>query len=414
MQAVKIESIEYEGKKRLALSFEYNSKLIALIKTIEGYKYSSSKKLWHYPNNEETLSAIKQTLQGVANITEENLALPPALNDEAKQKVKQYMQWLKSKRYSDSTIDTYTNALQAFLKFYNTKPVAEITNEDVIIFNNEFVLKYKLSASYQNQVINAIKLFFRTIQNRSIDVEQIHRPKKPFRLPSVLSLEEVELMLNSLANIKHKTMLALIYSVGLRRSELLNMEIKDVDSKRMLLTIKNGKGNKDRVVPLSETALDLLRNYYKIYKPKHYLFEGQKDLEDKIIRTVGNAEERFSEDALRMLRAVRFATTLNFKIEEKTKEAIKKNSIWLDAISKERIRDEFVKIIMSENPAQGIELLRPLKSSAPLEAVHKAIRKVVPPIEQDRIFHHDILAINDLLSKGAILAAAESVIGPLQ
>ena len=276
MQAVKIESIEYEGKKRLALSFEYNSKLIALIKTIEGYKYSSSKKLWHYPNNEETLSAIKQTLQGVANITEENLALPPALNDEAKQKVKQYMQWLKSKRYSDSTIDTYTNALQAFLKFYNTKPVAEITNEDVIIFNNEFVLKYKLSASYQNQVINAIKLFFRTIQNRSIDVEQIHRPKKPFRLPSVLSLEEVELMLNSLANIKHKTMLALIYSVGLRRSELLNMEIKDVDSKRMLLTIKNGKGNKDRVVPLSETALDLLRNYYKIYKPKHYLFEGQK------------------------------------------------------------------------------------------------------------------------------------------
>ena len=90
------------------------------------------------------------------------------------------------------------------------------------------------------------------------------------------------------------------------------------------------------------------------------LFDGKKDLKNKIIRTVGNAEERFNEDALRMLRAVRFATTLNFTIEEKTAEAIKKNSIWLDAISKERIRDEFVKIVMADKAADGIELLRQL------------------------------------------------------
>lgn len=90
------------------------------------------------------------------------------------------------------------------------------------------------------------------------------------------------------------------------------------------------------------------------------LFLGQKDLDNKIIRTVGNPEERFSEDALRMLRAVRFATVLDFKIEEKTAEAIKKNSIWLEAISKERVRDEFVKIIMADKAAEGIELLREL------------------------------------------------------
>jgi poly(A) polymerase/tRNA nucleotidyltransferase (CCA-adding enzyme) len=90
------------------------------------------------------------------------------------------------------------------------------------------------------------------------------------------------------------------------------------------------------------------------------LYEGKKDLQDKIIRTVGNPEERFGEDALRMLRAIRFATTLNFQIEEKTKQAILKNSIWLDAISKERIRDEFVKIIMADKAAQGVELLREL------------------------------------------------------
>jgi len=90
------------------------------------------------------------------------------------------------------------------------------------------------------------------------------------------------------------------------------------------------------------------------------LYDGQKDLKNKIIRTVGNAEERFNEDALRMLRAVRFATTLGFSIEEKTKEAIKKNCIWLEAISQERIRDEFVKIIMTNDAVGGIELLREL------------------------------------------------------
>jgi poly(A) polymerase/tRNA nucleotidyltransferase (CCA-adding enzyme) len=90
------------------------------------------------------------------------------------------------------------------------------------------------------------------------------------------------------------------------------------------------------------------------------LFDGQKDLKDKIIRTVGNPEERFNEDALRMLRAARFATTLGFTIEEKTAEAIKKNSIWLEAISKERIREEFVKIIMADKAADGVELLQEL------------------------------------------------------
>jgi len=111
-------------------------------------------------------------------------------------------------------------------------------------------------------------------------------------------------------------------------------------------------------------------------KPKDYavidIFNGKKDLEKKIIRTVGNPEDRFSEDALRLMRAVRFATTLDFKIEKKTADAIKKNSIWLQAISKERIRDEFLKIIMSDRASQGIELLREMK----------LLRYIIPEIEE--------------------------------
>jgi len=107
---------------------------------------------------------------------------------------------------------------------------------------------------------------------------------------------------------------------------------------------------------------DFTINAMAMDEKKHVidLFDGQKDLKNKLIRTVGNPEERFNEDALRMLRAVRFATTLNFKIEEETATAIENNSVWLAAVSKERIRDEFVKIIMADNAAEGIELLRKL------------------------------------------------------
>jgi integrase/recombinase XerD len=76
-------------------------------------------------------------------------------------KAEQFSRWLKSKRYSDNTIKTYTEALKSFLLFYNSKPVEEISNEDIIVYNNDFILKHKLSASYQNQIVNAVKLFFR-------------------------------------------------------------------------------------------------------------------------------------------------------------------------------------------------------------------------------------------------------------
>ena len=157
--------------------------------------------------------------------------------------------------------------------------MSEITNEDIIIFNNDFILKNKLSASYQSQVVNAIKLFFKTIQNASLNIDLVHRPKKYNPLPKVLAEEEVANIINALDNIKHKCMLSLIYSAGLRRSELLNMQIDNVDSQRMQLLIKQAKGGKDRIVPLSETVLQLLRQYYVAYKPKKYVFEGQNGLQ---------------------------------------------------------------------------------------------------------------------------------------
>jgi len=189
--------------------------------------------------------------------------------------IEKFKQWLLSKRYSPSTIKTYSEALKSFFIFYREKPIAEISNEDVIIYNNEYILKNNLSASYQNQIVNAIKLFFQTIRETKMLVDKIHRPKRSKLLPNVLSKEEIKLILNVHNNIKHKMMLSLIYSCGLRCGELLALKPVHIDSKRNIVLLKNSKGQKDRIVPLSPFILEMLREYYKIFKPKTYLFEGQ-------------------------------------------------------------------------------------------------------------------------------------------
>ena len=182
---------------------------------------------------------------------------------------------MRSKRYSESTITTYSEALKSFLIFYREKPISEITNDDVIIYNNDYILKNNLSASYQNQIVNAIKLYFMTVRATKIEVDKIHRPKRAKLLPNVLSKEEIKLILNAHSNIKHKMMLSLIYSCGLRCGELLALQPVHIDSMRNIVLLKNSKGKKDRIVPLSPKILEMLRDYYKVYKPKTYLFEGQ-------------------------------------------------------------------------------------------------------------------------------------------
>ena len=256
--------IKYKGTARISVAFEKNIELIARIKTIEGSRWSQSLGVWHIPDTEENRLRFKLPLHSISTPSEEGIL-----------QIEKFKQWLLSKRYSPSTIKTYSEALKSFLIFYREKPIAEISNEDVIIYNNEYILKNNLSASYQNQIVNAIKLFFQTIRETKMLVDKIHRPKRSKLLPNVLSKEEIKLILNVHNNIKHKMMLSLIYSCGLRCGELLALKPVHIDSKRNIVLLKNSKGQKDRIVPLSPFILEMLREYYKIFKPKTYLFEGQ-------------------------------------------------------------------------------------------------------------------------------------------
>jgi integrase/recombinase XerD len=256
--------ITHRGTKRIAVYFEKNAEWIARIKEIDGARWSQSLVAWHLPDTEENRVRFK--------IPPVSYSFP---STEGMEQIEKFKQWLRSKRYSESTITTYSEALKSFLVFYRDKAVADINNEDVIVYNNEHILKNNLSASYQNQVTNAIKLFFQTIRETKMLVDKIHRPKNAKTLPNVLSKEEAFRLIDLTTNLKHKTLLALIYSSGLRISEAINMKITDIDRQRMLIHVKNAKGKKDRYTLLSTKVLGLLKEYYAIYKPKTYLFEGQ-------------------------------------------------------------------------------------------------------------------------------------------
>lgn len=261
----KAKAVLHKNTPRIAVYFEKNTKLIAQIKTFENALWSSSQKYWHLPDTEENRISFKLPL---------TQTLSP--NQEAIENIRVFKNYMASKRYSSSTINIYSDALKSFLTFFNTKSIDQITNEDVILYNNNYILKNKLSSSYQNQIVNAIKLFFNTVEGKTIEIEKIHRPKREKKLPNVLSKEEVKQIITSPINIKHRVMLSLIYSCGLRCGELLALEPQHIDSKRNIVFLKNSKGKKDRIVPLSPKILELLREYYKLYKPKFYLFEGQQ------------------------------------------------------------------------------------------------------------------------------------------
>ena len=247
--------------------------------------------MWHLPYRANFIAELFQHFKGrywidyKAYYEQMDMAKPkatrpiealPELDEYRFKLIEQYRKYLSSKRYAESTIKTYSEALRVFFRFFHDKPIDEIDNNDLIHFNNEYILKNRYSQCYQNQVVNAIKLFYRKIQQRKLEIDLIERPRTEKKLPNVLSKEEVKSILEALDNIKHKTMLCLIYACGLRRSELIQLKINDIDSKRGVLIIRQSKGKKDRIVPLSERIIVLLREYYQIYKPEIYLFEGQQ------------------------------------------------------------------------------------------------------------------------------------------
>ena len=278
----------HRQKSVVWIHFPYDAHLRSLVRRL-GAAWSQTHQCWYMPARKGVVDQVLQTFKGVAWVDYQALmekektgfkagehGANKGISPETDHKVRAFVDWMRNKRYSEKTIQTYRDGLYLFFRFVANKAPETIENEDLERFHKEYIIAEGYSQSFQSQVINAVKLFFTKRQNRKLDPELIERPKKEKKLPNVLSKEEVKRILETPANIKHRAMLSLIYACGLRRSELLNLKVRDVDSKRKLLVIRQAKGGKDRVVPLSEKIITLLREYYKSYRPGYYLFEGAK------------------------------------------------------------------------------------------------------------------------------------------
>ena len=283
------------SQKSILLRIPKNETDIQFIRTFNFVRWDNRDFKWVIPNYGKNLELIKNYFNGrishfenapavsafqqTTGITPDSFARRaeqlPRLDSENMNEIAQFKRWMEHKRYSDSTVKTYVMAITTFLRFIKPKTSTEATNDDMQRFVYQYMIPRKLSFSYQNQAINASRLFFKTIKGSVLITEQLERPRTEHRLPNVLSKEEVSSILVASHNQKHRTMLSLIYACGLRRGELLNLKPENIDSKRHLLIILNAKGRKDRVVPISDKVIGMLREYYRSYRPKVWLFEGQ-------------------------------------------------------------------------------------------------------------------------------------------
>jgi site-specific recombinase XerD len=188
--------------------------------------------------------------------------------------LQEFKDYLIGQRKSASTVHTYVNFIRLFLNSYNDRQIESIDNRSVEIFLEQVIAKNNYSISSHRQCVSALKHFSYLKLDFNYDPEQIKRPKKDRKLPNVLSSTEVINLLKATKNLKHKAILALLYSAGLRVGELLNLELKDIDLERNIIQIKQGKGRKDRNTSLGKSIKPVLINYAESYKPQKYLFEG--------------------------------------------------------------------------------------------------------------------------------------------
>lgn len=280
----------HKNQHVISINFEFNLDVKNYINAIEGVCWSKTHKTFYiantFLNKQKLYKALRhknwyvnysalasKKVQTKKNKEGINTLKLPVLLEVQQKELEKFKKWMQQKRLSTNTVNTYFEVTSFFLRYAQLKqnPVSTRLIEQ---FNYDFIVRPNKSISYQNQCINGIKKYL-DYKGVLLSNFEIERPKKPKKLPEVLNNTEIKNLLDSIINLKHRTLLTLIYSSGLRIGEALQLRITDIDSKRMLIHIKSAKGKKDRYTLLSPKFLGLLRLYYKTYKPKDYLFEGQ-------------------------------------------------------------------------------------------------------------------------------------------
>jgi site-specific recombinase XerD len=278
---------------RTTVSFKYDPQLVEKVKTIEGRKWHPAEKYWSFPNTDGTLEKILDVFKdeeihlGPASQAKlsklKNIPSPLAGEGKGEGGFEDLRRELFSRKYSYKTVKGYLYYNRDFLNFVDKKPL-EINDSDIKDYLFYLVEKKQSATSTLNQAINALKFYYGIMLKKKF-LYEIKRPRKDKKLPVVLSKEEVVKILSSVDNVKHRAILMLVYSSGLRVGEVVKVKPEDIDSKRMLVFIKGAKGRKDRYSLLSEAALKTLREYWREYKPVKWLFPGPNSERYITIRT---------------------------------------------------------------------------------------------------------------------------------
>ncbi len=290
LNSITLRHLVIEGKRMIALEYNSSPTLDALVKSLGDVKWSKKFGLYYIENSKTTLDQIYKIFRGVAWINSKYFFKDKLVNKDVvepdysryKNKVSkysrkcpgEYIDKLQVLRYSQNTLTTYISMFEEFINYYKDVDLLKIDENDIRKYLL-LLVERGVSYSYQNQSINAIKFYYEIVLGLPNRYYQIERPRKQDKLPLVLSVEEVQSIIRVTDNIKHKAILMTIYSAGLRISELLGLKLSDIMSDRGLILVRNSKGKKDRTTILGKKTLVILRQYYKLYTPKEYLFEGQ-------------------------------------------------------------------------------------------------------------------------------------------
>jgi len=268
---------------RLRIPFYPSKQGVSFIKTLSYWQYDSQYKHWTIPFTDEIISQLTQIWKSDKKIVEivdkriktikPKIQIPKEYQRTCPEAVKNKLEMM---RYSESTVKTYTHMLNQFFTYYHAYKPSEITNEQIKSYLRYLVQEREVSESFQNQAINAIKFYYEKVLGGVRQTYYIDRPKKSKYLPTVLSQEETKKLLQNIGNLKHKLIITLIYSGGLRISELINLELVDIDYDSKRIHIKNAKGKKDRYIPLAERTKSVITYYIKKYNPEIYMVEGIK------------------------------------------------------------------------------------------------------------------------------------------
>ena len=281
-----------DNYKYIGLKFYADKVINSLIKELPDLSWSEEFNMYYIPNNNNNLDAVFKLFRGVAWVNGQyffqdsrSKQLTETKDVEWFRKRKRpkefktcpenYLQKLELKRYANNTIKTYINCFESFINYFETEDLESLNENDVRDYITNLI-REKRSNSYINQAINSIKFYYELVLGMPNRFYAIERPRKDKKLPIVLSKEHILKLIENTNNIKHRCIVSLLYSAGLRRSELINLKISDIDSSRMLILVRNAKGNKDRYTLLSKTILEDLRLYFKQWKPSVYLFESPK------------------------------------------------------------------------------------------------------------------------------------------